>query len=103
MQSIDSIDTYVHGTSQVLVREKEEMNFDDVTKENIREHIRNWPQIPDHPHRILITGGSVSGKTNSLFNPIINLIIIEYANDMDDNSKNTEEYNPKNPATINRI
>ena len=54
MQSIDSIDTYVYGTSQVPVHEKEEMNFDDVTKENIREHIRNWPQIPDHPHRILI-------------------------------------------------
>ena len=22
----------------------------------------NWPYIPDHPYRILITGGSVSGK-----------------------------------------
>ena len=28
------------------------------------------PQIPDHPHKILIIGGSGSGKTNSLFNLI---------------------------------
>ena len=27
-------------------------------------------QIPDHPYRILIIGGSGSGKTNSLFNII---------------------------------
>ena len=44
------------------------INFDDATKENIKEHNPNWPQIPDHPCRILIIGGSVSGKTNSLFN-----------------------------------
>ena len=44
------------------------INFDDVTKENIKEHSPNWPQIPEHPYRILIIGGSGSGKTNSLFN-----------------------------------
>ena len=38
------------------------INFDDVVKENIKEH-PNWPQIPDHSYRILITGGSGSGKT----------------------------------------
>ena len=42
-------------------------NFDAVTKENIKEYNPNWPQIPDHPYRIQITGGSGSGKTNSLF------------------------------------
>ena len=30
------------------------INFDDVTKENIKEHHPNWPEIPDHPYRILI-------------------------------------------------
>ena len=28
----------------------------------------NWPYIPDHPHRILIVGGSESSKTNLLLN-----------------------------------
>ena len=37
-------------------------------KENIKEHNPNWPQIPDHPYRILKIPGSGSGKTNSLFN-----------------------------------
>ena len=44
------------------------VNFDEATKENIKEHNPNWPQIPDLPYRILIIGGSGSGKTNSLFN-----------------------------------
>ena len=46
------------------------INFDDVTKENIREHNPSRPQISDHPYRILIIGGSGSGQTNSLFNSI---------------------------------
>ena len=44
------------------------INFDDVTKENIKEHYPNWSQIPDHQYRTLITGSSGSGKTNLLFN-----------------------------------
>ena len=47
------------------------INFDDVTKERIKIHNPNLPQIPDHTYRILIIGGSGSGKTNSLFNFII--------------------------------
>ena len=43
------------------------INFDDVTEENKKQHNPNWPLIPDHPYRILIIGGSGSGKTNSLF------------------------------------
>ena len=35
-----------------------------------KEHDQNWSQIPGHPNRILISGGSGSGKTNSLFNLI---------------------------------
>ena len=42
--------------------------FDDVIKENIKEHNSNWPEIPDYPYRILIVEGSGSGKTNSLLN-----------------------------------
>ena len=45
------------------------INFDNVTK-NMKAHNPNWPQIPDHPYRILIIGGSRSGKTNSFFNLI---------------------------------
>ena len=46
------------------------VNFDDVTKENIKEHNSNWPEVLDYPIRILVTGDSGSGKTNSLFNLI---------------------------------
>ena len=41
------------------------INFDDVTKENIKEHNPNWLQFPDHPYRILIIRDSGSGETNS--------------------------------------
>ena len=33
------------------------INFDDIAKENTKEHNPNWPQILDHPSRILIIGG----------------------------------------------
>ena len=38
------------------------INFNDVVKKNIKEHNPNWPNIPDHPYRILIIGGSGSEK-----------------------------------------
>ena len=41
-----------------------------ITKENIKEHNPNWPQILNHPCRILVVGGSGSENTNSLFNLI---------------------------------
>ena len=47
------------------------INFDDYTNENIIEHNSKW-SIPDHPYRILIVGGSGSGKTNALLNLINN-------------------------------
>ena len=46
------------------------IKFDNVTKENMKEHNPNWPQIPYHPYIILIIGGCGLGKTNSLFNLI---------------------------------
>ena len=36
-------------------------NYDESVKIN---HNPNWPNIPDHPYRILIIGSSGSGKTN---------------------------------------
>ena len=48
------------------------INFDDYTNENKKEHNLKQPYIPDHPHRILLTGDSGLGKTNSLFNLINN-------------------------------
>ena len=48
------------------------INFDDYTNENWTEHNENWPYIPDKPYRILIIGGSGSGKTNVLLNLIEN-------------------------------
>ena len=44
-------------------------NYDQLVEIN---HDPNWPYIPDHPHRILIIGGSGSGKTNVLLNLIKN-------------------------------
>ena len=38
----------------------------------IKPSNKNWPYIPDHPYRILIIGGSGSGKTNLLLNLIEN-------------------------------
>ena len=46
------------------------INFDDVTKEGIKEQNPNWAEILDYPYRMLMIGGSESGKTNSLFNLI---------------------------------
>ena len=48
------------------------INFDDYTNENKKESNSKWPYIPDHPYRILIVGGSGSGKTNALLNLINN-------------------------------
>ena len=79
MQSTDLIETYAYGTSKDLASEKEEIkcnsvikwykmiNFDDVTKENTQKNNNpNRPQVSNHPYRILIIGGSGSGK--SIFN-----------------------------------
>ena len=43
------------------------INFDNYVNENKRKH-NNWPYIPDHPYRIVIIGGTGSGKTNLLLN-----------------------------------
>ena len=73
------------------------INFDDYANENRTEHNKNWPYIPDHPYRILIIGGSGSGKTNALLNLINNQPDIDkiylYAKDL---------YEPKYQFLINK-
>ena len=53
------------------------INLDSIINENNKKHNENWPYIPDHPCRILIIGGSGSGKTNALIN------LINEQNDID--------------------
>ena len=53
------------------------INLDSITNEDNKEHNEKWPYIPDHPYRILIIGGSGSGKTNALIN------LINEQNDID--------------------
>ena len=53
------------------------INLDSITNENNKEHNEKWPFIPDHPYRIMIIGGSGSGKTNALIN------LINKQNDID--------------------
>ena len=53
------------------------INFDEYVNENKTEHNGKLPYIPDHPYRILIIGGSASGKTNTL------LDLINEQNDID--------------------
>ena len=76
--SIDSIETYAHGMSKGCLCKKQSIKHsiikqyqnDYITREELKEHKPNWPEIPHHPYRILITGGSGSGKTNALINLI---------------------------------
>ena len=46
------------------------INLDSITNEKNKEYNKKWPYIPNHPYRILIIGGSGSGKTNTLLNLI---------------------------------
>ena len=38
----------------------------------------NWPQIPDHPYRILIIASSGTRKTNALLNLVNDKLLIVF-------------------------
>ena len=46
------------------------INLDNIVNDNNKEHNEKWPYIPDHQYRILIIGGSGSGKANTLIHLI---------------------------------
>ena len=50
-----------------------------ITKEAIKGHNPNWPQIAHHPYKTLSTGSSGSGKTYALLN------LVHYHPDTDKN------------------
>ena len=52
------------------------INLESITNENNNKK-EKWPYIPDHTYKILIIGGSGSGKTNTLLN------LINEQNDID--------------------
>ena len=64
------------------------INLDSITNENNKEHNEKWPYIPDHPYRILIIGGSGSGKTSTLLDLINKQVDLDkiylYAKDLNE-------------------
>ena len=46
------------------------LNLDSITNKNNKIDNKKWLSIPDHSYKILIIGGSGSGKTDALFNLI---------------------------------
>ena len=85
LQTFDNIATYPYGENAfqacktellwylyikwlilVVIKQKIKQNG------NKTEYNLKWPYILDHPYRILIIGGSGSGKTNALLNSINN-------------------------------
>ena len=46
------------------------ISLNKIVNNNNEEHNEKWQYTPDHPYKILIIGGSGSGKTNALLNLI---------------------------------
>ena len=46
------------------------ISLNKIVNNNNEEHNEKWLYTPDHPYKILIIGGSGSGKTNALLNLI---------------------------------
>ena len=69
MQSNDSIETYAYETNKDLRCKEEEIKriniikkYKNVTKEDIKKHNPNWPEILKNLDRILIAGACGSEK-----------------------------------------
>ena len=84
------------------------INLDSIINEKNKEHNEKWLYLPDHRYRILIIGGSGSGKANKLLNLIkeqdyhdVTDNIYLYARDlnepntMDDVYEDIDKCNPK--------
>ena len=69
------------------------INFDDVTKLNIKGSNENWLQTLDHPYRIQITSGSGSDETWSVGLKNCNdfKMFFEYLNDINNVDENIDE------------
>ena len=82
------------------------INFDEYTNEDRIKHNPNWPYVPNHPYRILIIGGSGTGKANALLNLINNQPDIDkmyfYAKDPYE-AKYQFLFNKKESVDINRL
>ena len=52
-------------------------DFHYITKEDLKNHYPNWPEISDHPYRKLVVGDSGYRKTNAL------LVLVNYELDID--------------------
>ena len=73
------------------------ISFDGYVDENKIKHNKNWPYIPQYPYRVLIIGGSESGKTNLLLN------LIESQRDIDQIYFYVKDpYEPKYQYLINK-
>ena len=59
---------FIHHKMEV--QQTKMINFDDITNENNEKHNLKWPYDSDHLYKMLIIGGSGSGKTNTLLHLI---------------------------------
>ena len=68
LQTFDRTTTYHYGTNAFKVCKSEILSnykwFILMIMEMKKDNNLDWPYVPDWPYRILIIGGSRSGKTN---------------------------------------